>query len=63
MQWLNAMVDSARSLLRRRSKEQGLDEELRFHLDRQIEQNLGAGMTPAEYRRNRTEYPHYVYVE
>jgi AraC-like DNA-binding protein len=22
-----------------------------------------AGMTPAEYRRNRTEYPHYVYVE
>jgi predicted permease len=50
MQWLNAMVDSARSLLRRRSKEQGLDEELRFHLDRQIEQNLGAGMTPAEAR-------------
>jgi AraC-like DNA-binding protein len=22
-----------------------------------------AGMTPAQYRRNRTEYPHYVYVE
>ena len=50
MQWLSAIVSSARSLLRRRREEQALDEELRFHLERQIEQNLAAGMRPEDAR-------------
>ncbi len=43
-QWL-------RSLARRRGLEDGLDEEIRFHLDRQTEKNLLAGMAPGEARR------------
>jgi predicted permease len=43
-------VNSARSFLARRREEQALDEELRFHLERQIEQNLAAGMPPDEAR-------------
>jgi putative ABC transport system permease protein len=31
--------------------EQDLNEELRYHVERQIEQNLGAGMSPEEARR------------
>jgi len=50
MEWLNAFVNSARSLFRRRRDEQALNEELRFHVDRQIEQNLAAGMRPDEAR-------------
>jgi putative ABC transport system permease protein len=40
-----------RSLARRRDLEGGLDEEIRFHLDRQTEKNLKTGMTPVEARR------------
>jgi predicted permease len=39
-----------RSLLRRGRVEQELDEELRYHLERQIEENLGKGMTDREAR-------------
>jgi putative ABC transport system permease protein len=39
-----------RSLLRRNDVEAKLDAELRFHLDRQIEENLAAGMPPDEAR-------------
>jgi putative ABC transport system permease protein len=34
-----------------RSMDTGLDEELRFHLDRQLEQHLQAGLSPEEARR------------
>jgi predicted permease len=40
-----------RSLFHRRSVEYELDAELQFHLDRQIEENLGSGMAPGEARR------------
>ena len=41
---------SIRSLFRRRQEEQQLSEELQLHLERQIEQNLAAGMAPEEAR-------------
>jgi predicted permease len=41
---------SIRSLFRRRQEEQQLNDELQFHLQRQIEQNLAAGMSPEEAR-------------
>jgi predicted permease len=39
-----------RSIFRRQQVEQELDEELRYHLDRQIEELLAKGMTPEEAR-------------
>ena len=39
-----------RSIVRRSRVEQELDRELRFHLDQQFEENLAAGMAPAEAR-------------
>lgn len=39
-----------RSLVRRRHVEQELDEELQYHLDRQVEENLAAGMLPEDAR-------------
>jgi predicted permease len=40
-----------RSMTRRRTIEDGLGEEIRFHLDQQIEKYLRAGMAPDEARR------------
>lgn len=40
-----------RSLIRRDALERGLDEEIRFHIDQQVEKNLRAGMTPDQARR------------
>jgi len=37
--------------LRRKTREAALDQELRFHLEEQIRDNLAAGMTPDEARR------------
>ena len=39
-----------RSLFRRGKVEQELSEEVRFHLDRLIEQNVARGMAPQEAR-------------
>jgi len=39
-----------RSLFQRGAADRELDEELRFHLDHQVEQNIAAGMDPAEAR-------------
>ena len=39
------------TLWRKREMEQDLTEELRYHLERQIEQNLKAGLSPEEARR------------
>jgi hypothetical protein len=38
------------SLPRRGRHEREMEEEMRFHLEMQIEQNLGAGMAPEEAR-------------
>jgi predicted permease len=40
-----------RALGRRADLDRGLDEEIRFHLERQTEKNLHAGMSPDEARR------------
>src|SRR5438477_2803167 len=40
-----------RSLFRRKHVEGELDEEVRFHLDRQVEQNIAKGLPPGEARR------------
>lgn len=52
--WFYTVPLRLRSLLRRDRVEQELDEELRYHLDRQIEENLGKGMT-AEKARNEAQ--------
>ena len=50
MQWPNELASSLRSLFRRPQEELQLNDELQFHLERQIEQNLAAGMSPEEAR-------------
>src|SRR5499426_395069 len=39
-----------RALLRRRQVEREIDEELRYHIERQTEQNIRLGMKPKEAR-------------
>ncbi len=51
MRWFDKLKLGARSLLRRRAVERELDDEMRFHLERQVTENLAAGMTPQEARR------------
>src|SRR5262249_49766768 len=51
MRWIDLLLVRLRSLLRRKSMESELEGELRFHLEKQIEVNLAAGMAPAEARR------------
>ena len=48
MSWINRITN----LLRSRELAKGLDEELRFHLDSRIRDNIKAGMTPEEARRD-----------
>ena len=48
--WLYTLPLRLRSLLRRGQVEQELDEELRYHLEQQIEANLARGMTVTEAR-------------
>src|SRR5262245_11233467 len=48
--WFYTAPLRLRSLFRRRQVEQELDEELRYHLDRQIEELIAKGMTPIEAR-------------
>ena len=50
MQWLTRLRLQARALLRGVRVEGEMDEEIRYHLDRQIEVNLAAGMTPEDSR-------------
>ena len=51
MRWQNKISLRLRSLVRRDAVDHELDEELRFHLERQIAQNIAAGMAPEEARR------------
>jgi putative ABC transport system permease protein len=48
---LSGFKTRLRALLRRSQVEQELDEELRYHLERQTEQNVRLGMNPDEARR------------
>src|SRR5262245_58558801 len=48
--WIYTIRLHLRSLFRRTQIEQELDEELRYHLERQIDENIAKGMTPEEAR-------------
>src|ERR1700741_5069671 len=48
--WFYTVPLRLRSLFRRAKVEQELDKELRYHLDRQIEELIAKGMTPEEAR-------------
>ena len=48
--WVYTVPLRLRSLFRRRAVEQELDEEIRYHIERQIEQSVAGGLTPAEAR-------------
>jgi putative ABC transport system permease protein len=51
MGWIREGWRRLRSLTRVDALERGLDEEIRFHIERQIDKNVRAGMTPDEARR------------
>jgi putative ABC transport system permease protein len=51
MRWIREGWWRLRSLTRVDRLERGLDEEIRFHLERQMDKNLRAGMAPDEARR------------
>src|SRR4051794_37540321 len=50
MSWSKLFALRSRSLFRRREVEAELDEELRFHIAKQIEENLASGMDREEAR-------------
>ena len=50
-QWPYVVRMRLRTLLRRGEVEQELDEELRYHVERQTEENIASGMSPDEARR------------
>jgi putative ABC transport system permease protein len=54
MRWLKSTSHRIRSLFRRNVVERELDQELRFHLERQIAEYVAAGMTPQEARTRAT---------
>jgi putative ABC transport system permease protein len=51
MRWLKSTSHRIRSLFRKNVLERELDQELRFHLERQITKNVAAGMSREEARR------------
>src|SRR5690348_8074478 len=51
MRWLTKTSLRLNSLLRRRTADAELDDELRFHLEREIASHIAAGVSPAEARR------------
>ena len=51
MRWLRKIPLRLRSLFRGGAVDQELTEQMRFHLERQIAENLAAGMSPQEARR------------
>src|SRR5690606_41602894 len=50
-QWPYVVRMRLRTVLRRGEVEQELDEELRYHVERQTEENIASGMSPDEARR------------
>jgi len=51
MRWLSKLRLRVRSLLGKPALDRELDEEIRFHIERQIEENVAAGMEPEAARR------------
>jgi putative ABC transport system permease protein len=51
MRWLESISNWLHSLLRRNTVERELGSELQFHIERQIEENIAAGMNLREARR------------
>ena len=51
MSWIGERWYRLRSIVRRSSVEDGLNEEMRFHIDQQTEKNISRGMAPSEARR------------
>jgi predicted permease len=51
MEMLEKFTRRLRALFRKAEVEQELDEELRFHLEKEVEQNIARGMSAAEARR------------
>ena len=51
MRWLDRLTLRLRSLFFKKGVERELDAELQFHLQRQIETNIAAGMAPQQARR------------
>jgi putative ABC transport system permease protein len=50
--WLRNLYRRARALLRSEAIHHEIDEEMRFHIDMRTEENVRAGMTPEEARRD-----------
>ena len=50
MSWARVAAARLRGLFEHKRLERELDDEVRFHLEMQIEENLKAGMNPAEAR-------------
>jgi predicted permease len=50
MRWLSLLAMKVRMLFGRRAAAARLDDELRFHIERQIAENVAAGMSPGEAR-------------
>ena len=48
---LSDLLFRLRAILRAKSMDANLDEELQFHLDRQLEKYVQAGLSPEEARR------------
>ena len=51
MRWVTTIPLRVRTLFQKKRVERELDEELQFHLDRQVEQLVAKGVSPAEARR------------
>jgi predicted permease len=51
MRWLQSILNRLRNLFRKDAAEWETDQELGFHLEREIAQHIAAGMSPAEARR------------
>jgi predicted permease len=51
MRWVTRAVEAFNALFRKSEIEEGLDSEVEFHLEMEVEKNLRAGMSPAEARQ------------
>ena len=54
MRQLQSIVHRLRTLFRKHAFERELNDEMRFHLERQVEENIASGMSPQEARRAAT---------
>ncbi len=65
MPWLPRVYSFLHSVLRRRQVEADLSDELRYHMEQEIESNLRAGMSPEEarYAAQRLTGPVFLFAE